>query len=136
MTASKYGARTKKFLAGLGYIHVGTTEHWIPHVKQRRDLFGFVDLVALPSAADLETFQSSHTLGLQVTSRSNMGSRKRKIIEESSEEALAMMSAGWRIEVWGWDKPKHRWRVKRERLVPLIWSPLPEAEFDWELVES
>jgi hypothetical protein len=31
---------------------------------------------------------------------------------DASENKAKWLEAGGKIEVWGWDKPKHRWRSK------------------------
>lgn len=83
-----------------GYI-ADKVEQRVPHTNTTRDLFGFVDIVAVRGA---------ETLAVQATSRSNMASRVRKIAD--SPHIAAVREAGWRVVVWGWDKPEHRWRLR------------------------
>lgn len=68
-------------------------ERWNPFAKCRKDLFGFVDILALGNGM---------TLGVQVTSASNMASRIKKISEH--ENISAVRQAGWWICVHGWRK--------------------------------
>lgn len=75
----------------------------------RKDLFGFIDVVALTQEG---------ILGIQSTSRSNVGGRMLKIRTECVDQAAAWIQSGGRIEVWGWYKQKIQgerrlWHVKR-----------------------
>lgn len=95
--------RSKSFLEGRGY-QVEVTEHWNPFARVRKDLFGFIDMLAI---------REGEILGVQTTSRSNMSARIRKIAEH--ENVAAVRKAGIRIEVHGWGKNKAgRWEVKVE----------------------
>lgn len=85
-------AKSMQYLRDQGY-EVGVVEKWIPHVKQRRDLFGILDIVAVKPLS---------TLGVQCTSDSNVSSRVRKILECPTTTTL--MLAGWTILVHGWSK--------------------------------
>ena len=67
------------------------TERWIPHAKITKDLFGFLDLVAI---------RPGRILGVQATSRSNVAARVKKILAEP--RAPLWIRAGAEIEVWGW----------------------------------
>lgn len=73
----------------------------------RRDLLGFVDVLALPPDGIL-AIQATAGGG---SGRSNAQARVRKIAGECGEAARAWLAAGGRIQVWGWVKPKHRWEV-------------------------
>lgn len=86
--------RTLAWLRLNGFM-VGSVEKWIPQTKQRVDLFGFIDLVAVH---DDET----GCLGIQATSASNMASRQDKIL--SLDSAHRWLKAGNRIWVVGWSK--------------------------------
>ena len=70
--------------------------------KQRKDLNGFIDILAI---------KKDETLAIQATSRSNISSRVKKIAE--CEHVGAVREANWRIEVWGWAKINGRWQLKR-----------------------
>lgn len=68
-------------------------ERWIPGANIRKDLFGFVDIVAV---------MGNQTLGVQTTSASNVSARVAKIKE--SEMLPKLREAGWMIHVHGWQK--------------------------------
>lgn len=82
--------RTLALLRDQGW-HVEIVERWIPGARIRRDLFTFLDLVGL---------RGGETLGVQVTSGSNVSARIRKI--EESPLLADVRRAGWRIEIHGW----------------------------------
>lgn len=105
-----------------GY-YVETTEHFVPP-GHYADLFGFVDLVAVPLDGGPWVF-------VQSTSRSNTSTRLRKIQRESTGKgqwstpmrkiARSILEAGHLILVEDWDQPGGagtRWRDK-ERWVTL-----------------
>lgn len=76
----------------------------------RKDLFGFIDVVALDTSEGV-------TLAIQATSGTNVSARVRKIREECSDQARAWLLCGNRIVVWGWKKYAKRvdgkwWRVR------------------------
>jgi hypothetical protein len=95
----------------------GVVERWIPHVRRRVDLFGFIDLIAID--ADV-------TYGIQVTTGSNHAERRRKIRE--SPLALAWLrSPHRRIEVWSYSKKKikrggvaYRYELRRENMTQVV----------------
>ena len=91
---------TLKKLRADGYL-VAITEHWNQYGKVRQDLFGFVDVLGL---------RQGETIAVQATSYSNVSARVKKII--GHENIDMARKAGWKIEVWGWHKPKHRWQVR------------------------
>lgn len=80
---------------------VTVVERWDGHAGIRRDLFGVIDVLAVGPQG---------TLAVQATSWDNTAARVRKIAD--SEHIAAIREAGWRVEVWGWRKPKHRWEHK------------------------
>ena len=63
-------------------------EYWHHFAKQRRDLFGILDIVA---------FRPPYTLGLQTTTGSNASTRVHKIQE--SEAYPLLLACGWRVQV-------------------------------------
>ena len=91
---------TLKLLRDEGWT-VEVVERWIPGANIRKDLFGFIDLVAL---------KNDMTLGVQATSYSNMGARIRKI--ESAELLSQVRRASWHLWVIGWRKQNNRWTHK------------------------
>ena len=75
------------------------SEKWIPSRGHpaggvRKDLFGFVDVVALGETV----------IGVQATSGTNVAARVKKIREECGEAAKAWLRSGGTIQVWGWRK--------------------------------
>ena len=76
-------------------------ERWVPGANIRRDLFGFIDILAI---------SGNETLAVQATSYSNISARVKKI--EEHENIGRVRDAGWTIEVWGWHKVKNRWKVR------------------------
>ena len=88
---------TLKLLREDGWT-VEVVEKWIPGANIRKDLFGFIDLVAL---------KDDQTLGVQATSYSNISARVKKI--ENAELLSAVRKASWRVWVIGWRKQNNRW---------------------------
>ena len=77
-------------------------EKWNMHSKTRKDLFGFIDILGIKEGA---------TLAIQATTKGNISSRVKKIMDSDNFETV--LKAGWEIEVWGWWKNnKNRWEVK------------------------
>lgn len=77
--------------------------------KQRKDLFGFIDIVAIDCEAKT-------TWGIQATSTGNINSRIKKICVECKENALAWIKSGNKIEVIGWSKKGAKGKRK-------LWTP-------------
>lgn len=97
--------RSLAHLRKLGYL-AAVVEKRIPRVFITRDLFGFVDIVALADGV---------TLAVQTTSGSNVASRIKKI--RASAEFQRVLAAGWRIVVHGWRKAANgRWTLREEHV--------------------
>jgi hypothetical protein len=85
-------------------------ERWVPFNKTRKDLFGFVDIIAITPGG---------ILGIQATSGSNVAARRTKIHTLHVPVLEAWIAAGGKVEVWGWSKRKKRgadgkfWQVRR-----------------------
>jgi hypothetical protein len=76
-------------------------ERWVPGANVRKDLFGFVDILAL---------RDGETLAVQATSYTNISARVNKI---ASLDAVAdVRRANWSIWVIGWRKVNNRWVEK------------------------
>ena len=95
--------RTLDELRKLG-VTVAKAEYWQaaryhPGGGVRKDLFGFIDIVAL---------HDHGIVGIQATSGSNITSRVKKIINECREPAMQWIASGGKIEVWGWTKRKKK----------------------------
>ena len=92
-------------------------ERWIPVTNHpgggiRKDLFGFVDVVAIGDG---------HLIGIQATTVGNQSKRIEKICDECNEAARAWLMVGGFIEVWGWKKYKRSINRKfwRPRIVAI-----------------
>lgn len=97
---------TQRSLAKLrqdGYT-VCVVEKWIPMIHQRKDAFGFGDLLAV------KVGENGATL-VQTTSGSNFSARMEKI--RGIAEAAIWLAAGNRIAVHGWRKTGPRGKRKR-----------------------
>ena len=93
--------RTTKHLREQGYL-VATVEHYNSFTRRKHDLFGCIDLLAIGNG---------ETLAIQVTSRSNMSARIKKI--QDNLALPEMLRSKWRILVYGWDKGTNgRYRLK------------------------
>ena len=94
-------ARSIAHMKSLGYI-VANVEHYNYFTKRRHDLYGCIDLLCIGNG---------ETVAVQVTSKSNMSSRIKKI--EASDAFPEMLRSGWRVLVQGWWKnAKGRYEVK------------------------
>jgi hypothetical protein len=89
--------RSIKKLTNEGWL-VWNVESRVPRTNITKDLFGFLDLVAL---------KGGETLGIQVTSASNVSARIKKITNHPNVGIVR--DAGWGIEVHGWRKKKEEW---------------------------
>jgi hypothetical protein len=95
-------ARSMKLMRERGYL-VDIVERWIPGANIRKDLFGFIDLLAIEGVEGV--------VAIQATSASNVSSRISKIADHPNLPAVRAM--GWRILVHGWRKnPQGRWVVR------------------------
>lgn len=78
------------------------TEHWNPYAKIRKDMFGFVDVIAI---------SENDTLAVQTTSGSNVSARLSKIAA-CPGALIWLQSTSRRIEVHGWRKVGERGKRK------------------------
>ena len=104
-------ARTLALLRAEGWT-CGVVEQTIPHTFIKRDLGGFLDIVAWAPGRGV--------MGIQATSGSNVASRVDKI--RALPSADAWLRSGARLEVWGWRKAGDRgkrktWQVTVERVL-------------------
>lgn len=76
-------------------------ERWVPGANVRRDLFGFIDIIAIRDGV---------TLGVQATSADHVAARIRKIAD--APNVGAVREAGWALAVHGWGKKKGRWTLR------------------------
>jgi hypothetical protein len=96
-------ARTLAHRRRGGYI-AGVVERWIPNARPdgrgiRRDLFGFIDVVAAKPGGPI--------LGIQATAVGNVSHRLNKA--RGLAELRTWLASGARFQVWGWCKRRGRW---------------------------
>ena len=106
--------RSLLMLRDKGYL-AEVVEKWIPRANIRKDLFGFIDIVAI-------TNEQPGVLGVQSTSGDNLSARLDKIDSEELAPVAAMwLAAGNRIEVHGWRKvgPAGKRKTWQPRIVRL-----------------
>ena len=84
--------RSLEYLREQGY-HCEVVEKWNAWTKQRKDLWGWCDILAI---------RENEVLAVQVTSSSHVAERIRKI--QDSDTIGKVRDAGIRIEVHGWGK--------------------------------
>jgi hypothetical protein len=97
-------------------FQIEVVERWVPGANIRKDLFGFVDLVAIRDGV---------TYGIQATSTSNMSARQKKIAD--SDLLRPILEAEWTILVVGWSKINNRWRPR------IVSCELSEDGLRWEV---
>lgn len=102
-------SRTLRLLRRSGLV-ADVVERWVGsgRLRVRRDLLGGIDVIA---------FGAQQTLLIQVTTRSNVRARIKKLRELPQIVAIDGR-AGRRVEVWGWAKrsragARKRWTVAR-----------------------
>ena len=102
MSATSPTQRSLKHLRDSGCV-AEVVERWNPHSRTRKDLFGFVDILALSP--------DGNTIGVQATSLSNVSKRVAKIAESSLLRSVR--ECGWRVVVHGWGKGANgRYRLR------------------------
>lgn len=107
--------RSLAVLRELGF-QASVVERWTPHggvpigrrcgackhqrtTGLRKDLFGFIDILAVGTPG---------TLAIQATA-GGVSVRLKKILDAEHRDALiAVLQAGWRVEVWGWAKRRSK----------------------------
>lgn len=108
-------ARTKRLLEKEGWPLIDTVERFIPKVRIRKDMFGFIDMVAF--------HPDRGWLLIQVTTGSNVSERQKKIREHHSDKVDWLTSQPYnRIEIHGWRKVKGgkkraTWQCRRIKVV-------------------
>lgn len=94
-------ARSLAHLRELGFT-AEVVERWIPGANIRRDLFGFIDILAIGNG---------EIVAVQTTSDSNVASRVQKITDHANLGPVR--KAGIRIIVHGWRKAANgRWALR------------------------
>ena len=103
--ANSQNARTVALLASRGY-KCDICESYNAFTRRKKDLFHIFDILAIGNG---------ETIGVQITSKSNMSSRIKKISE--SEYLPELIRSKWRILVIGWYQlPNKRWACKEVEL--------------------
>jgi hypothetical protein len=98
---SSLNQRTVALFTERGYSCT-VVESYNSFTKRKKDLFGIFDVLAVGN---------QETVGIQITSKSNMAARMRKIQE--SEYLPEIIRSGWRVVVIGWfKKPNGRYDCK------------------------
>jgi hypothetical protein len=93
--------RSLKHLRDQGYV-AEVVEKRLPHCYITKDLFGFIDILAI---------RGEETLAVQTTSGlNNAAARVRKIVD--CAHLGAVRKANWRIVVHGWRKLKAGWELR------------------------
>ena len=95
-------ARSLAFLRRCGHS-ADVVERWIPRANVRRDLFGFIDVVAVRRG-------EAGVLGVQATTLPNVAARLTKA--KGRAELRTWLAAGNRFAVFGWYRRGKRWCVK------------------------
>ena len=81
----------------------GITEFFNSHTNRRKDLFGFIDFIAIGNGK---------CIAVQCCARSGISSHRRKIIEDCHDAATKWIESGNSIEIHGWDRTKERLKSK------------------------
>jgi hypothetical protein len=93
--------RSLKVLRGRGYL-ADVTEKWIPGANIRRDLFGFIDVLAI---------KEGEIVGVQACSATDVARRIDKI--SNHENVGIVRQCGMKLFVHGWRKnSKNRWVLR------------------------
>lgn len=74
----------------------GNVQRYIAKIKRFQDLFGFIDIIALPAVGKL--------VAIQATSGTNHASRVKKV--RTFVELRHLLNCGVRVEVHSWTKKK------------------------------
>lgn len=99
-------ARTLQTCKANGW-RADVVERRLPFCHVTKDLFGFIDVLALADGM---------TLGIQATTGDNHAARVAKITGECREAAKDWLRAGNHLEVWSFTKPKNRYVLRREAI--------------------
>lgn len=103
---------TLRDLRNDGYS-TAVVERWNPYARIRQDLFGCIDVLAVGNG---------HTIGVQCTSYNNTSDRIKKMRDDEAmrDTVVSLIRSGWRVEVWGWRKPRHRWEARKVDMADIL----------------
>lgn len=126
-------ALTKALCTKRGWL-TATVEQRIPHTFITRDMFGFIDMVALDDQPGL--------LGIQATGGASgvAHQRLRKIVSPECEPAARRwLQAGLRLEVWHW-RPTNKGVRGAKKTMALrrfvLELSAPAGEITWSVAED
>lgn len=91
--------RTLEYLRKRG-CDADVVEKWIPQARRRKDAFGFIDIIYLP------TSYLAPIVAVQTTSAANHAARRTKIL--ALPAARRWCECGGRIQVWSWRAKKRK----------------------------
>jgi hypothetical protein len=91
-----------KHLRESGWTTLAIVEYWNPFARVRKDLFGFIDILAINDEGEV--------LAVQTTSYTNINARCKKIAE--NDNVGSVRKANWAIQVHGWRKKDNKWEIK------------------------
>lgn len=106
--------RSLALLREQGYVP-WIAEHYNAFARVRRDLYGFIDIVALKPG-------EKGVLAVQTTSGSNVSARIHKI--EANPNHKLWIECGNRILIHGWQKIKGKWACRTHAVTPLTLEDL------------
>jgi len=99
--------KTLKKLRSEGW-NCAIVEKTIPHCFIKKDLFGFIDILAI---------RGSEVLAIQTTSDKTGGNSSERVKKILAHENYPQVKAvGWKIIVHGWRKLKTGWECKEIKL--------------------
>lgn len=92
-------ARSMKMMRAEGWSNVGSVEKWVPGANVRRDLFGFIDLIALHPRIPA-------VVGVQCYTESTRAAHLRKIaaLDKATGAITAWLEAGGGLILHEWRK--------------------------------
>lgn len=118
-------ARALAYCRKLGWT-AEVVERWNPHARIRKDLFGFVDIVAVDDCGIVRW--------LQVTSTDHMTNRIAKIEGDEKMRVIAgCLGVGGLVEAWGWAKrgakgKRKLWTLRRALRVGGEWYDYADGD--------
>ena len=107
MAVVKYNPKVLKLLREEGW-YADSVDYWDSFTRRTKDLYSCIDVLGVGPDG---------TIAVQATSRSNMSSRRKKVL--ASDAWPSMVAAGWIVEVWGYSQPggpRTKYVLKRDRL--------------------
>ena len=126
--------RTMAHLRGQGRT-CAIAEKWVsikppgkPQFGFRKDLFDFIDIVALDPVHGI--------VGVQCCAGSALSSHMTKIIVDCRENAEAWLQAKGKIEVWAWRKVKLKRHSRALRWQPRVINITMEFLEEWDMEDA